>query len=31
VNGRWKIDEIRGTTDGKEWSIRAMLKHFNGD
>ena len=27
----WKIDEIRGLTDGKEWSIRAILKHFNGD
>ncbi|HEY1473847.1 MAG TPA: DUF3828 domain-containing protein [Pseudolabrys sp.] len=30
-HGGWKIDEIRGTTDGKEWSIRAILKHFNGD
>jgi hypothetical protein len=30
-HGRWKIDDIRGTTDGKEWSIRAILKHFNGD
>ena len=29
--GRWKIDDIRGLTDGKEWSIRAILKHFNGD
>ena len=28
---RWKIDDIRGTTDGKPWSIRAILKHFNGD
>jgi hypothetical protein len=27
----WKIDDIRGTDDGKEWSIRAILKHFNGD
>lgn len=26
-----KIDDIRGVTDGKEWSIRSILRHFNGD
>jgi hypothetical protein len=30
-HGRWKIDDIRGTTDNTEWSIRSILKHFNGD
>jgi len=29
-NGRWKIDDIRGTTDGKEWSVRAIIKGWNG-
>jgi len=29
--GRWKIDGIRGGTGDKPWSIRAILKHFNGD
>lgn len=29
-HGRWKIDDIRGTTDGKEWSIRAIIKGWNG-
>jgi hypothetical protein len=28
-NGRWKIDDIRGSTDGKEWSIRAIIKGWN--
>ena len=23
--GAWKIDDIRGTDEGKEWSIRKML------
>jgi hypothetical protein len=27
----WKIDDIRGLTDGKEWSVRAIVTHFNGD
>jgi hypothetical protein len=25
--GRWMIDDIRGTVDGKPWSIRANLEH----
>jgi hypothetical protein len=29
-HGRWKIDDIRGTTDGKEWSTRAIIKGWNG-
>ena len=29
-NGRWMIDDIRGTTDGKQWSIRAIIKGWNG-
>jgi hypothetical protein len=24
--GAWKIDDIRGTTDGTEWSIRKLLR-----
>lgn len=24
--GTWKIDDIRGTVDGKEWSIRKLLR-----
>ena|ERR1700761_597688 len=24
--GAWKIDDIKGTTDGEAWSIRAMLQ-----
>jgi hypothetical protein len=28
-HGRWKIDDIRGTTDGKEWSVRAIIKRWN--
>jgi hypothetical protein len=28
-NGRWKIDDIRGSTDGKEWSTRAIIKAWN--
>ncbi len=24
--GAWKIDDIRGTVDGKEWSIRKLLR-----
>ena len=24
-NGRWKIDDISGASDGEKWSIRAML------
>ena len=24
--GAWKIDDIRGTVDGKEWSIRRLLR-----
>jgi hypothetical protein len=24
----WKIDEIKGTVDGKPWSIRAILRDF---
>ena len=24
--GAWKIDDIKGTTDGEAWSIRAMLE-----
>jgi hypothetical protein len=23
--GQWKIDDIRGSSDGEPWSIRAML------
>jgi hypothetical protein len=23
--GHWKIDNIRGTEDGKQWSLRGML------
>jgi hypothetical protein len=30
-NGRWKIDDIRGLTDGKEWSVRAIIKQWNGN
>jgi hypothetical protein len=30
-NAIWKIDDIRGTIDGKAWSIRAIVNHFNGD
>ncbi|CCD88979.1 conserved protein of unknown function [Bradyrhizobium sp. ORS 285] len=26
--GQWKIDDIRGTVDGKPWSIRDMLAEF---
>jgi hypothetical protein len=29
-HGRWKIDDIRGTTGGKEWSTRAIIKGWNG-
>jgi hypothetical protein len=29
--GKWMIDDIRGSDDGKVWSIRDILKHFNGD
>jgi hypothetical protein len=25
--GQWKIDDIRGSSDGEPWSIRAMLSH----
>jgi len=28
-HGRWKIDDIRGTTDGKKWSVRAIIKGWN--
>jgi hypothetical protein len=29
-NGHWKIDDIRGSSDdGKEWSIRAIIKGWN--
>jgi hypothetical protein len=24
--GAWKIDDIRGTVDGKEWSLRKLLR-----
>jgi hypothetical protein len=24
-NGRWKIDDIRSTSDGREWSLRGIL------
>jgi hypothetical protein len=24
-DGRWKIDDISGSTDGEAWSIRGML------
>ena len=24
-NGRWKIDDVRSTSDGKEWSLRGIL------
>lgn len=24
-NGGWKIDDVRGTIDKKQWSIRALL------
>lgn len=27
----WRIDDIRGTTDGKEWSIRAIVKLWNAN
>jgi hypothetical protein len=23
--GQWKIDDIKGTADGRSWSIRSML------
>jgi hypothetical protein len=26
---RWRIDDIRGDTDGKSWSIREILKNWN--
>ncbi len=26
--GAWKIDDIRGSSDGEAWSVRAMLKDF---
>jgi hypothetical protein len=26
--GAWKIDEVRSTTDGKPWSLRALLKDY---
>jgi hypothetical protein len=29
--GRWLIDEIRGGSADKPWSIRAILKGFNGN
>ena len=29
--GRWKIDDIRGLTDGKEWSVRAIIRQWNGN
>ena len=29
-HGRWMIDDIRGTIDGKPWSIRDILKGWNG-
>jgi hypothetical protein len=25
---QWKINDIRGSSDGEPWSIRAMLSHF---
>ena len=28
--GAWKIDDIRGSVDGKAWSVRQMLRDFNG-
>jgi|SRR5262245_31274219 len=28
--GAWKIDDIRGSDEGKEWSIRRMLREFKG-
>ena len=30
-NGRWLIDDIRGTDDGKPWSVRAIIKQWNGN
>ena len=30
-NGRWRIDDIRGLIDGKEWSIRAIITRWNGN
>lgn len=29
--GRWLIDDIRGAPDGKPWSLRAILKGWNGN
>ena len=29
-NGRWSIDDIRGFVDGKEWSLRALLRAHTG-
>jgi hypothetical protein len=29
-NGRWLIDDIRATIDGKEWSLRALLSAHTG-
>ena len=26
--GAWKIDDIRGTVDGEEWSVRKMMRDF---
>ena len=26
--GAWKIDDIRGTDEGKEWSVRKMLQDY---
>lgn len=25
--GHWKIDDIRGATDGKPWSVRGLLTY----
>ncbi|MBV9555436.1 MAG: hypothetical protein JO254_00005 [Pseudolabrys sp.] len=27
---RWAIDDIRGTMDGKDWSVRALLANWKG-
>jgi len=26
--GQWKIDDIKGSSDGEPWSIRAMLADY---
>jgi hypothetical protein len=28
--GRWVIDDIRGTVDGKEWSIKQIVRDWQG-